>query len=361
VPVIAYLDEGVLDRTTLTEPVRFGGQLAGVLENGRFAPIATDLRGTVIADRDGTPRLASPFGARTLHPDRAAALDFAARAYDADLGLVRMGVRDYDANLGLFVTPDPLFLRQPERCEGDPVSCTLYAYADNDPLGNVDPTGMAPASPEQMRENLTDVSDLSDRVTVGLEMVKTCLENAKHSLASESMLLSRMIRGTEGAQVVLDRAGLLLGPAFTALGIYQLQKAHAELNEARERHDVDAQAKAMVEHGSAGTTIVGGAAGTYIGAHWLVVGAETAVGSWVAGFAASGAVGLWVGGMLDKKLDISNGIDRVAAGNIFEDQMTSADRKAAYQHRLENSAGSGVADYGAWEGARRANQRVEDR
>ncbi|GEL69681.1 RHS repeat-associated core domain-containing protein [Myxococcus virescens] len=142
-PIAGYLDGGVyLDATGLTEPFRYGGQLAGLIKNGQFQMVATDLRGSIVADTDGTTRWVSPFGNRSTHPDIAAALDYTQNGYDADLGVIRMGMRDYDPTLNLFLTPDPLYLEDLERCSDKPVECNLYGYARNAPLNLVDPSGL---------------------------------------------------------------------------------------------------------------------------------------------------------------------------------------------------------------------------
>ncbi|MCP3098848.1 hypothetical protein LZ198_08170 [Myxococcus sp. K15C18031901] len=141
-PLAAYLKGGgYLDATGLTLPVRVDGQLVGALQNGTFRLSSTDRRGTVLADADGTARLPSPFGDRAIHPTGSAALDFVEKAYDADLGFVRMGVRDYDPRIHRFTTPDPLFLEDLEKCRESPVECNLYSYVSNRPLDLVDPTG----------------------------------------------------------------------------------------------------------------------------------------------------------------------------------------------------------------------------
>ncbi|MDC0714753.1 FG-GAP-like repeat-containing protein [Stigmatella sp. ncwal1] len=146
VPVAGYLAGGIyLDATGLTEPVRVGNHLIGVIQGGVFQMVATDSRGTVMAEADGTPRLASPFGDRTVHPQLASALDYVEKGYDADLGLTRMGVRDYDARINRFLTPDPLFLEHPERCLSSPVECNLYSYAKASPVNFVDPEGTCSA------------------------------------------------------------------------------------------------------------------------------------------------------------------------------------------------------------------------
>ncbi|WP_437913733.1 RHS repeat-associated core domain-containing protein [Sorangium sp. So ce302] len=144
-PLAAYLDDGsYLDASGLMEPVHVGGQLVGLLKNGVFQMLAVDRRGTVIADAGGTARLASPFGNRAVHPSDAAAVDYVEKGYDAELGVVRMGVRDYDPAINRFTTPDPLFLEAPDLCVGSPVDCNLYAYARNRPLDFVDPEGTNP-------------------------------------------------------------------------------------------------------------------------------------------------------------------------------------------------------------------------
>lgn len=141
-PMAAYLENGrFLDATGLYEPVEFGGQLVGLVKDGVFQMVATDARGTVIADADGTAQLASPFGARDVRPDVARVLDYVEKGYDADLGLVRMGLRDYDPALNRFLTPDPLYLEDVEKCAESPVECNLYSYAKGDPVSHGDPEG----------------------------------------------------------------------------------------------------------------------------------------------------------------------------------------------------------------------------
>lgn len=141
-PVAAYVGGGVLTNEGFISPVKIGGRLVGILERGEFQALATDPRGTVLADRDGTQHLATPYGVRATRPDLSAALDYIEKAYDADLGSVRMGVRDYDPLLGQFWTPDPLFLEALDKCAENPVSCNLFSYARNNPITFVDPTGM---------------------------------------------------------------------------------------------------------------------------------------------------------------------------------------------------------------------------
>ena len=140
-PVAAYLEAGYLDATQPVEPVKISGQTVGVLRNGVFEGVASDLRGTLLAEQDGSPRIASPFGRRLAHPALAPALDYVDKGFDADVGLVRMGVRDYDPLINRFTTPDPLYLERPQHCVANVVACNLYSYASNAPTSFLDPSG----------------------------------------------------------------------------------------------------------------------------------------------------------------------------------------------------------------------------
>ncbi|MFZ5818117.1 MAG: toxin TcdB middle/N-terminal domain-containing protein, partial [Bacillota bacterium] len=66
---------------------------------------------------------------------------FALHLFDAESGLYYMGRRYYAPEIGRFLTPDPLYLYQPERGVTDPRSLALYTYVANDPINQVDPTG----------------------------------------------------------------------------------------------------------------------------------------------------------------------------------------------------------------------------
>jgi RHS repeat-associated protein len=66
---------------------------------------------------------------------------FTGHYLDDETGLYYLGARYYHPRLGRFVTADPLFVTEPERCETSTVECNLYGYANNNPLTYYDPDG----------------------------------------------------------------------------------------------------------------------------------------------------------------------------------------------------------------------------
>jgi len=142
IPVRAEVAGGVLTEQHFIELVTIAEVVVGVLDNGKFAALLTDPRGTPFVDTAGAPGLASPYGVRASHLGYADVIDYARLGWDPDLDIVRMGVRDYDAKLSQFFTPDPLYLENLDKCQDSPLQCSLYGYAGGNPISFVDPTGL---------------------------------------------------------------------------------------------------------------------------------------------------------------------------------------------------------------------------
>ncbi|MBI2440089.1 MAG: hypothetical protein HYV35_01835 [Lentisphaerae bacterium] len=79
---------------------------------------------------------------------------FAGGLYDADTGLVRFGLRDYDPEVGRWTRKDPVLFGG-----GDP---NLYAYCGNSPIRYVDVTGLGP-NPD-VGEQLSGLGQVMDAV-----------------------------------------------------------------------------------------------------------------------------------------------------------------------------------------------------
>jgi RHS repeat-associated protein len=140
--LVAYLGNAYLTARQYIEPVIIAGQLVGLIENHTFRPLPTDPRGTLLGERDQL-NLATAFGLRKQVTDLSSALDYVQKGYDKDLGLVRMGLRDYDPYLSQFITPDPLLLERLEKIAQSPTEGNLYSYALNNPLLYKDSSGTA--------------------------------------------------------------------------------------------------------------------------------------------------------------------------------------------------------------------------
>ncbi|QDG54389.1 RHS repeat-associated core domain-containing protein [Persicimonas caeni] len=63
---------------------------------------------------------------------------------DRATGYYYMGARVYDPTLRRWLSPDPLLWAVPGLEEGNGAGLNLYAYADNDPVGLIDPQGTDP-------------------------------------------------------------------------------------------------------------------------------------------------------------------------------------------------------------------------
>lgn len=80
---------------------------------------------------------------------------FTGKYLDDATGLYYYGARYYDPALGRFVSPDPLYMSDPERCTTSPIACNLFAYANNNPMAFIDPTGLKAEIAEERREEIT--------------------------------------------------------------------------------------------------------------------------------------------------------------------------------------------------------------
>ena len=84
-----------------------------------------------------------PFGNERVRNGSPVLRTFALHEYDPDIDLIYMGHRWYAPRMGRFITPDPLYLYQPEKSEGEPRKLSMYTYVGNNPVTNIDPSGLS--------------------------------------------------------------------------------------------------------------------------------------------------------------------------------------------------------------------------
>jgi RHS repeat-associated protein len=99
--------------------------------------LQTDEHGAVVAEA-----AYDPFGgdlAATTEP-----YAFTGKERDPATGLYHFGARAYDPTLGLFLSPDPAILEDPELAIDDPQLLNVYGYTRNNPTSHIDPDGRLP-------------------------------------------------------------------------------------------------------------------------------------------------------------------------------------------------------------------------
>ena len=67
---------------------------------------------------------------------------FTGHYLDDETGFYYMNARYYSPELGRFLSPDPLFMAQPDQCIQSPIECSLYNYSRNNPFSYIDSTGL---------------------------------------------------------------------------------------------------------------------------------------------------------------------------------------------------------------------------
>jgi RHS repeat-associated protein len=112
---------------------------------------------------------------------------YAGGLYDAQTGLVHLGSRDYDPQVGRFTTRDP---------EGFGGGANLYLYVGDDPINRVDPSGRCPCQDRGLKERSKDPEDLDTTMRDKLlELIR---------LAAERLGLKLRVVSTYGPASVQD-------------------------------------------------------------------------------------------------------------------------------------------------------------
>ncbi len=131
--------------TTMKRLLWLMALLGGVAHANTVTYIYTDPQGTPLAEANTSGVITAtfdyaPYGNQAM----GAAHDgpgYTGHVNDADTGLVYMQARYYDPTVGRFISVDPVGPNA-----GSPYNFNRFAYADNNPVVNMDPTGKCTGS-----------------------------------------------------------------------------------------------------------------------------------------------------------------------------------------------------------------------
>lgn len=120
--------------------------LSGFAQANTVTYVYTDPQGTPLAEADANGNITAtfdytPYGSQALGAPPNG-LGYTGQVNDPDTGLVYMQARYYDPAVGRFLSVDP---QRPSA--GNAFSFDRYAYADNNPIRNIDPNGKFPGPP----------------------------------------------------------------------------------------------------------------------------------------------------------------------------------------------------------------------
>jgi RHS repeat-associated protein len=116
-----------------------------VAHAGTVTYVYTDPQGTPLAEADASGNITArfdyaPYGTAVASMSPAPnGPGYTGHVNDPDTGLVYMQARYYDPGTGRFLSVDPV-----EPSAGNPFNFSRYAYANNNPVSNTDPTGQCP-------------------------------------------------------------------------------------------------------------------------------------------------------------------------------------------------------------------------
>ena len=142
-----------------------GWALVGVAHAGTVTYVYTDPQGTPLAEADASGNITAtydytPYGSQALGtaPNGPG---YTGHVNDPDTGLVYMQARYYDPSVGRFISTDPV-----GPSVGNAFNFNRFAYANNNPIVNDDPTGRCTGSHiEDSNGNCASTGTTTTKVT----------------------------------------------------------------------------------------------------------------------------------------------------------------------------------------------------
>jgi RHS repeat-associated protein len=127
---------------------------------------------------------------------------FAGGIYDGDTGLIRLGARDYDPQIGRWTTKDPVRFAGGDK--------NLYGYAINDPVNQIDPKGLGNA------DAISTVQSTTGKVAAIATVVNIFAKGAgSGAAATATVTVSGGVVACAGALLAGLTAGTLIDEGIT--------------------------------------------------------------------------------------------------------------------------------------------------
>ncbi|WP_285390640.1 polymorphic toxin-type HINT domain-containing protein [Streptomyces sp. RKAG337] len=193
----------------------FAGESIAVRQNnGDLSFLASDHQGTSSLAINSTTGVVSqrrfdPYGANRGTPAGAwpGEKGFVGGTRDAQSGLTHLGAREYDADIGKFMSVDPIIdYTQPEQMNA-------YSYSHNSPVTYSDPTGTCTFAPFCTGSSdpcagtvgvCAPAKDAESKAQQDVDVAQTNLSNKKHQVKQAAKILINIVKELIGIDAALD-------------------------------------------------------------------------------------------------------------------------------------------------------------
>jgi RHS repeat-associated protein len=187
----------------------FAGRTMAVRTVAGVKFLAGDHQGTQSATVDAatgaiTRRRTTPFGAVRGADPAAWPGDkgFVGGTRDVTTGLTHLGAREYDPDIGRFISVDPVFVQD------DPAQFNAYQYGRNNPVTFSDPSGLRPLDESELnRYNSPSSTYTPDQAPVEdpqLRAAREAAERAKQKIIESAKALLKIAMDELGVTAALD-------------------------------------------------------------------------------------------------------------------------------------------------------------
>ncbi|MGY3201658.1 polymorphic toxin-type HINT domain-containing protein [Streptomyces sp. TE5632] len=200
-----------------TRYYEYAGQTVAVRTGGKLSFVASDHHGTgelAIDSATGaiSQRRFDPYGVQRGEKTGTwpGEKGFVGGTIDAQTGLTHLGAREYDPQLGKFISVDPVIdYTRPHQING-------YAYADNSPVTLSDPSGLEPCATKRTAKGICGGKSYHDKGEVAeaqaekdgaaqnVVAAKAQQTQAKQRIKTAGKALVKIVRDILGVDAALD-------------------------------------------------------------------------------------------------------------------------------------------------------------